>query len=246
MADLDGLRKRVEQIDLRLKTAHRAREKEGVALMDMWERIRERFVDQNSEITELRSRVADLEDTRDDLLQMVHGLLSAVEGGLERMSDETVPRIKAMANSLLDGDRASPAARPALDEDEAPPDYQVRQEADDTEEETVGTPNFHDDLLSAIEKSIENVRGGVTPTREMESEAAVLREPARNADKPASPGIRDLVARIENAVGPEFLDTSSGADEDELAEDDLSRDLREIEALRGELNGLRERISSGR
>jgi len=245
MADLDGLRKRVEQIDLRLKTAHRAREKESVALMDMWEQIRERFVDQNAEITELRNRVAELEDTRDDLLQMVHGLLSAVEGGLERMSDETVPRIKEMANSLLEGEGKLPIISLST-RYESPVEYESPPEIAEPEEEPVVTPNFHDDLLSAIEKSIDNVRSSSAPPREKRVAATVVRSQERRTEEPASPGIRDLVSRIENAVGPEFLDGFSQSDDDEPMEDDLSRDLREIEALRGELNGLRERISNGR
>ena len=83
MADLSGLKERVELVDLRLKTAHGARERESAALMETWQQIQDRFVDQNAEITKLRGRIAELEDARDDLLQMVHGLLSAVEGGLD-------------------------------------------------------------------------------------------------------------------------------------------------------------------
>ena len=162
MADLDGLRKRVEQIDLRLKTAHRAREKESTALMDMWEQIRERLTDQNAEITRLRSRVADLEDTRDDLLGMVHGLLSAVEGGLERMSDETVPKINAMENSLLHengtGLPQDVSAEKTVSRDRHTSASQIERDAEDT----LDAPNFHDDLLSAIKRSIENVRIDVT------------------------------------------------------------------------------------
>ena len=101
MADLSSLKQRVELVDLRLKTAHGARERESAALMETWEQIRDRFVEQNAEIAQLRDRVGELEDARDDLLQMVHGLLSAVEGGLDRMSDESVPQIRTMAANLL-------------------------------------------------------------------------------------------------------------------------------------------------
>ena len=149
-----------------------------------------------------------------------------------------------MANSLLEGDSKSPVKAPST-RYELPPAYEAPPEVAEPEEEPVNAPNFHDDLLSAIEKSIENVRGSSPLPRERISAATVSRSQERTADEPASPGIRDLVSRIENAVGPEFLDGFSQSD-DEPEEDDLSRDLREIEALRGELNGLRERISSGR
>jgi len=42
-----------------------------------------------------------LEDSKEDLLKMVHSLLLAVEGGLDSMADETVPQIKGMAGQLL-------------------------------------------------------------------------------------------------------------------------------------------------
>ena len=63
---------------------------------------------------------------------------------------------------------------------------------------------------------------------------------------PASPGIRNLVARIENAVGEGFLQPLSATEDKRIeGDDDLTRDLREIEALRDELHGLRHRISNG-
>ena len=244
MADLDGLRKRVEQIDLRLKTTHRARENESAALMDMWEQIRARFVDQNVEITQLRNRVSDLEDTRDDLLQMVHGLLAAVEGGLEQMSDETVPRIKAMAGSLLE-ETIDTSTAPATAATKPKVDQQPQAERSRiSKEEKAEGLSFHDDLLSAIERSIEGVKTG-SAVGQGDPSDTVERRQSRPANEPVSPGIRDLVMRIENAVSSKYLDTPSDTEDSEMTEDDLSRDLREIEALRGELHGLRERISNG-
>ena len=70
MADIDGLKQRIEFIDLRLKTAHSARERESATLVDMWEQIRDRFQSQNAEILSLRERIRVLEDARDDLQNM--------------------------------------------------------------------------------------------------------------------------------------------------------------------------------
>ena len=72
MAEMDGLRKRVELVDVRLKQAHSARESESAALVQTWEQIRERFQDQSAEITKRRNQIADLEDSREDLQKMVH------------------------------------------------------------------------------------------------------------------------------------------------------------------------------
>ena len=243
MADLSGLKKRVELIDIRLRTAHSTRERESAALTELWEQIRERFLDQNAEITNLRERISDLEDARNELLQMLHGLLSAVEGGLERMSDETVPQIKVMAANLLNADQELQATPPGRG---APPSagldgLELKHESSD---EDLEEPNFHSNLLDAIQQSIEHAYQ--SPLRaEKGKHGGEDISPKPTAGGPASPGIRDLVARIEGAVGRDVVEISPGPEDDVDPDDELTRDLREIEALRGELHGLRERISSG-
>jgi hypothetical protein len=250
MADLSGLKERVELVDLRLKTAHGARERESAALMETWQQIQDRFVDQNAEITKLRGRIAELEDARDDLLQMVHGLLSAVEGGLDRMSDESVPQIRTMAANLLaeSSGQTAPVESPfnSLLADAVSP-----VEATEAAPIQPGKANLHDDLLETIEQSIGAVPETGSSAEEYEFEQRDTSVASDFIKEPASPGIRDLVARIETAVGSEILDTHTDNAGDESGgqryeEDDvLSRDLQEIEALRGELHGLRQRISSG-
>lgn len=241
MAEMDGLKKRVELIDLRLKSAHSARERETAALMETWAQIRDRFQEQSAEIIKLRSQIADLEDSRDDLLKMVHGLLEAVEGGLDSMADETVPKIKGMAGQLLtnnsDEVRSTiPSTTSAISgfESEAPETPSVE-------------PTFQDELLTEIERTLDSANANKDDYVD-EISASIAPEAVVESDKsvPASPGIRNLVARIENAVGEEFLDPPSAADHIMVDDDDdLSRDLREIEALRDELHGLRHRISAG-
>ena len=108
MAEMDGLKKRVELIDVRLKSAHSARERETAALMETWEQIRDRFQDQSSEIVKLRSQIADLQDSRNDLLKMVHSLLEAVESGLDGMADEARKGVEQRRLPRVDGaERAS-------------------------------------------------------------------------------------------------------------------------------------------
>ncbi len=240
MAELDGLKKRVGQIDLRLKTAHSARERESAALMESWEQIRDRFQDQSAEIIKLRSQIADLEDARDDLLKMVHGLLEAVECGLDSMADETVPKIKKMAGQLLSNNKNQFQAAPEDESGDEPGRDLVPAQAPSS-----AGRSFHDDLLSAIEQSIDStneedfvqqIPKSASPKLVAQTEKAV----------PVSPGIRNLVARIENAVGGNFLEPPFAKDDEKPeGDDDLTRDLREIEALRDELQGLRHRISAG-
>ena len=63
-------------------------------------------------------------------------------------------------------------------------------------------------------------------------------------EKSGSPGIRDLISRIEGAVSGD----SRRVRETEASkrDSDLDRDLQEIESLRNELSGLRDKISAGR
>ncbi len=252
MAELDGLKKRVELIDLRLKTTHSARERESAALMETWEQIRDRFQDQSAEIIKLRSNIADLEDSRDDLLKMVQSLLTAVEGGLDNMADETVPQIKIMAGQLLsnNGDEVQPtrtSTKSAISEYESedePEDEPGQETATAPATSSAGT-TFHDDLLTEIERTIESAnKEDFVDEISQSITSEVVAEPDRGAS--ASPGIRNLVARIENAVGEDFLEPPSATDDKIIeGDEDLTRDLREIEALRNELHGLRHRISSG-
>ena len=253
MAEMDGLKKRVELIDVRLKSAHSARERETAALMETWEQIRDRFQDQSAEIVKLRSQISDLQDSRNDLLKMVHSLLEAVESGLDGMADETVPKIKSMAGRLLanNGDEVQPpqtSAKSALSEfdpenegSEDEPGQETAIASDDFSEE----PSFHANLLSAIEQTIEKAdQGDYMDSNSNPTISDVVAQSERSES--ASPGIRNLVARIENAVGEDFLEPVTASDDKEKeTDDDLTRDLREIEALRDELHGLRHRISAG-
>lgn len=248
MAEMDGLKKRVELIDVRLKSAHGARERETAALMQTWEQIRDRFKEQREEITRLRDQVAELEDSRDDLLKMVHGLLAAVESGLDNMADETVPKIKVMAGQLLanNTDGIEPAPLPST------PSDSISNLVEEEEEELPVEASFHEELLSEIERTMEGINTDdyvdELPSQPAPKAAAeTVEKEEKDRGKPASPGIRNLVARIEKAVGEDFFENhpavdAGGKDNDD---DDLSRDLREIEALRDELHGLRHRISAG-
>lgn len=261
MAELEGLKKRVELVDLRLKTAHSARERESAALMDMWQKIRDRLQDQSAEIVKLRDQVSELEDARNELLKIVHGLLSAVEGGLDSIADETVPKIKAMAGQLLGENAAQSrpaAAAPApvrsefagedSEDDAYDPAYDPYADEDDTPAvKSAAESSFRDDLLRAMERSADGANADDV-IGEPPRPARKLNGAAADTPPIASPGIRNLVARIEDAVGEDFLDPPFASREKEPEpepDDELSRDLREIEALRNELLGLRHRVASG-
>lgn len=256
MVDLEGLKKRIELVDVRLKTAHSARERESDALKQLWEQIHGRFDEQKGEIAELRKAVVELEDVRDDLLGMVQNLLGSVEDELETMTEETVPYIRQMAGELLGGSEEKTVAGPAFDDE--PDRVNFVPNLDENREQ--------DELLAAIERSLNNAddfpeipeSGPSEPTTEIQDSAATTSNmDDDSADdtpeeistdeepiKPLSPGIRNLVERLEGFSLQS--QTPEETDADAADGDDLSRDLREIEVLRGELMGLRERVSGGR
>lgn len=208
MGELDVLKQRIEQADQRLRTAHSARERESAVLKEIWEQIRGRFAEQASELAKLRAEIADLEDIKNELLGMVRSLVAAVEDGVDHMRDETVPEIAAMASGLLGSAVASPVS--AAPDPGLLPDG---KEAATAEEMAEGS------LDHVLEGPLE----------------VDFPDPAGES---LSPGIRDLINRVEGS----FTNAVVGMPDDD--DDDLTRDLREIEALRNELNGLRARMAA--
>jgi len=249
MADIDGLKQRIELIDLRLKTAHSARERESAALVETWEQIRSRFQSQSAEILSLRERIRVLEDAKEDLQGMVNSLLGAVEGGLERMSDETVSNIRKMANELLsesEEPRALPAEPPVSQSEPPAPAFDPAGygEADDTDQTDDTDETEDDDFLAALERS---ANAATNPDRAAEPDDDDVLALDTPMDAPVSPGIRDLIARIEENTG-DFADNDSDDERidppvSQESPEELEQDLLEIEQLRNELLGLRQRIS---
>lgn len=235
MSDMEALRHRIEQAELRLKTAHNARQRESAALTSMWEQIRERFAAQSAEILRLRERVSDLEDMRDALQSMLDTLLGSVESSIERMADETVPRITGLAGNLLE---SVPSPRPAATRIEVPPPRPAStathvQAAEDAQEDD---DDFSAMLTDALDDDVD-VPAPPPQERGLESGNAV------------SPGIRNLISRIERSFDREAdpsQQTSAGAASAENGDEDLSRDLDDIRRLRDELQSLRTRIGAGR
>ncbi len=104
MPDLDALKSRVERAERHMEAAREARESQSAALVEMWRQIRDRFAAQEREIASYRAQVAALEDEHAALLAQVESLLEVIDRSLGRGVDETVPRIGAMAQALLDGE----------------------------------------------------------------------------------------------------------------------------------------------
>jgi len=242
MPDIEGLKQRIELIDARLKTAHVARERESSALSDIWDQIRERYLDQMTEIDSMRQQISELEETKDELTKLIHVLLTAVETNLERASDETVPQIKEMADTLLETKSVEIASSAHKNFSPIEPVDQKVAQYDSVPENDFSET---DDLISAIEDSLDDEdRSEMTDSSSDIETDGTLHKQTETSAVPLSPGIQDLIGRIEEAVGPVALETDENETAPSAKIDELSKDLQEIEELRGELMGLRGRIAS--
>lgn len=228
MRDIGVLKERIEYAERHLQAAHSARERESEALMAMWAQIRDRFEAQETEIARFREEVETLTRVNDELSTLVDQLIATVEGTVEMGKNETVPEVARLADDLLrsEPEKAAPMA-PESAPTAAAADDPLSLDGMETDDPLdLGTP-----LDEPAEDDGESF--GDMLNKAMEDDDIDMPEPVM--DESASVGIRDLIARIEGSVG-------NDADED-ASDDDLSRELREIENLRNQLSGLHNKIS---
>jgi hypothetical protein len=234
MRDIATLKERVDFAERHLKATETARNRESEALMDMWRKIRERFSHQEDEIARYRAEVETLTEGNGALSRMVDDLIAIIDGNIERGRDETVPKVAALAEDLL-------ASEPTAED--------FSRFADDA-------PDRAPDIVSAASRdaaSWDDVERDPEPADRASDDApsaAAAPEDDDGADRAASeeslsPGIRSLIQRVESSVGETGGVSSEAGDDGEAEDDDLARELREIEMLRTELSGLRDRISAG-
>jgi len=210
MRDLGTLRERIEQAQQRMRVVQTARERESEALANMWSQIRTRFADQETELDGYRARVSTLEDTHEELLKLVETLLGAIEGNLSRVQDETVPHIASAAEQLL------------------------RDGTIGTERAPTNSAPTTVDAVPPVQPRSEFLRH---PPQRSSLSPASRDDEDQGVEPSPSPGIRDLIARVQRAVNTEEPQQTGPSSE-------LEKELQEIENLRSELQGLKRRISN--
>jgi hypothetical protein len=268
MRDLSVLKERIEYAERHLTASHTARERESHALMAMWQQIRDRFELQEQEISRYRAQLAEMTNVNDELSALVDRLISSVEGGITDSGNETVPTISKLADDLLRSQPprgSSPAATaplapqaptttPAPPAATAPTPSEYTQALEDILELDTPAPEPLAEAappVTAPEVSFSENLNAVMAADDEDDEISIPSSEPVHEDS-ASEGIRNLITRIEDAVaspaGATELngaapagDAVSADEEDE----DLARELQEIESLRNELNGLRNKISAG-
>ena len=228
MRDIATLKERVDHAERHLKATETTRKRESEALMDTWRKIRERFTHQESEIARYRAEVESLTDSNQSLSRMVDDLIAIIDGNIERGRDETVPKITTLAGDLL-------ASEPSVED--------FSQFADTAPEADTGqdfdTPGSED--VIDFEQDEDDLAYLDIPNSDdsQDDDDGADRDVAEDS---LSPGIRSLIQRVETSVGESdgLSVEADGAGKD----DDLARELAEIEMLRNELSGLRDRITA--
>ncbi|CAN0392779.1 unnamed protein product [Discosporangium mesarthrocarpum] len=257
MRDLGVLKERIEYAERHLSASHSARERESQALIAMWRQISDRFEAQEQEIAHYRAQIAEMTDVNDELSSLVDRLIQSVEGGITDSGNETVPEIARLADDLL---QSQPTSRPLPSPMGHPTQEHTPAPSLPEPEEILELDTPADPPLAAESTVIDNTSN----TSFGASLEAALAEDLDDDDEDdlsipqsapveeasASEGIRNLISRIEDAVAtPEDPAADDRSADMETASDDededLSRELQEIEALRNELNGLRNKISAG-
>lgn len=262
MRDLGVLKERIEYAERHLKSAHTARERESDALLKMWDKIRGRFDAQEQEIGRFREEVSDLTRVNDELSSLVDRLVSIVEGRVGDSANETVPEVARLADGLLQSEpeivrRSAPPASPITDDVDEDDILDLEgMESDDPLELGTSLAQLLSDDDDDSDDENEGPSFGDILNRAMDSRAAAslddeddddfdheLDIPDRVEADSASEGIRGLIARIEGSVGSDATDRGSdkGGSKDE-GDDQLARELQEIESLRDQLNGLHRKV----
>ena len=221
MTDLNSLKARIGQASQILRKTSAVRAQESSALINMWRQVRDRFARQNAELDELRGRIVTLEMTRDELAGLIHTLFEQVDDNIEKMSDVSVWRITAMAAELLDSESGRPGVAAGSNHQHAmePSGSRALQNA-----------------ISAVADPAHPVAWNEPP----HAAPDIAESPGEIEmhDEMPSTEIRSLISRVEEA-----FDTAGGF---EITVDDgpknpdkeLARDMKDIEALREELERL--------
>lgn len=260
MADLDSLRVRVEQAEARLNGVRSTRAHDSDALIEMWNRLRDRFETQEAEIARARALAATLETENRELQAMVEALLDTVEGNLKRIPEDVVPKVASMASELLVTPDDGPVA-PAHAEAPAPA-AMVAAEADepvDAPPAPLPAPAHHDAALDASEvEALLDDDDGAAPSAasfddalleltdtldpEPEPDSPLAMEAAPAADGPV--GIKVLMTRVKRAMRQSVAEAPPPPPPPSEAE--LTADEEALGALRRELDGLKAKVASGR
>lgn len=244
MPDLQILKQRVEHAERRFQTMRSARQQECEALIDMWQQIRNKFRDQERQIADYRSKLSSLQDVNVELVSMIDSMLGSMEGSADKSFDQAVPEITSMARQLLESEPASDAEFLDISLDQGDeiivaPELESRivgqQPTAPPSDWPPGSSNPFSSTAASDAQSSDYASESGEHSAHDDGGIVELTEHAQAAQS-ATPRIRNLITRIERAVNRPGSEGTPDAE--------IDREIEEIEHLRNELNGLRDRISA--
>lgn len=228
MQDLDTLKRRLSDAEQGLQAAETARNREFNTLLEMWREIDRRYETQQQQIAEDRAKMQALIEQNEELAGHIDALLGSIEGTMKRAEDSAIAEIAQNVRGHLDTEPSPPSLS-----------------AEDVQ--ALLSPEPEDDPVMDPAATAPPV----TPSFETPSDPPPVETPpttaaADDADDVAdisSPGIRGLIGRLEGSFGSVLERETAAAEEAPPApQTDLDRELNEIEELRAQLAGLKERM----
>lgn len=235
MPDLNVLRQRVDDAERRLAAAQKSRERECQGLMDMWLQIRDRFEAQEQEIAAYRTRLSVLQDANAQLTELIGSMLRGIEGNVAQTEEDTVSAIAAMARTLL---HSGPLAR------EAQSNFRSKDLRTGTSETTHGA------IVDSEFLNLESVSEPPSVSSAMETAGRTQDLPERMRRQNADNFTEEIVDESEpsnttySELAAQYPDPRDFEVHKDHEDTELRRELEEIELLRRELSGLRQRITT--
>lgn len=149
MQDLDSLRARVDQTAEKLAVAETERRERTSSLVEMLQRLEEKYTSQEDELTYYRQRLQPLEAANGELAALMGRLLDLIDAGFEHGGTGSLQEAATLAADMLGGE-ASQREDVGQTDEEALADQVLRE----FEQTAVGQP-LDDVIPEAVEASAE-------------------------------------------------------------------------------------------
>ena len=228
MQDLDSLRARVDQTAEKLAVAETERRERTSSLVEMLQRLEEKYTSQEDELTYYRQRLQPLEAANGELAALMGRLLDLIDAGFEHGGTGSLQEAATLAADMLGTE--APGSEAVAQTDEAALADQVLREFEETAVEQSlddGTPEISD---ASAEESAQSAAEIVSDAGEQpeqiqlqdeDQEVLTEAEPAGQFEEVSSM-VLDLETEEDAALGTEDLPSIVQVAADIAADDGLT------------------------
>ena len=228
MQDLDSLRARVDQTAEKLAVAETERRERTSSLVEMLQRLEEKYTSQEDELTYYRQRLQPLEAANGELAALMGRLLDLIDAGFEHGGTGSLQEAATLAADMLGTE--APGSEAVAQTDEAALADQVLREFEETAVEQSldgGTPEISD---ASAEESAQSAAEIVSDAGEQpeqiqlqdeDQEVLTEAEPAGQFEEVSSM-VLDLETEEDAVLGTEDLPSIVQVAADIAADDGLT------------------------